>query len=79
MSRTQKEELVTIANPAFAGIDTLPRKLDIAKRYGVSPRTVDRWIAERKIPFLKFGHRTLRFRWSDVEKSLDRFVIREVR
>jgi excisionase family DNA binding protein len=71
--------LTQAANDRLAGIESLPDKQAVAKRYGVSTRTVDRWIAERRIPFLKLGKRCLRFRWEAVEKALSRFGVEEVK
>jgi excisionase family DNA binding protein len=48
------------------------RKSDIARICNISLRTVDQWIAERKIPALKIG-RTVRFRWPAVEAALVKF------
>jgi excisionase family DNA binding protein len=79
MPRTTKERLVATANEALAAIEELPRKRDIAKRYGVSLRTVDRWVNERLIPYIDFGYRTKRFRWADVEKAVNRLVVKEVK
>ena len=79
MSRTKKEELVAVANEALVGIEELPRKRDIAKRYGVSLRTVDRWVNERLIPYIDFGYRTKRFRWADVERAVNKLTVREVK
>jgi excisionase family DNA binding protein len=79
MPRTTKERLVAAANEALAAIEELPRKRDIAKRYGVSLRTVDRWVNERLIPYIDFGYRTKRFRWADVEKAVNRLVVKEVK
>jgi excisionase family DNA binding protein len=73
-----KEELSTSANEALT-FQSLPCKRDLAKRYGVSLRTVDRWVAERRVPYLKFGHRSVRFRWPAVEKALDKFLVQEVK
>jgi excisionase family DNA binding protein len=47
-------------------------RLDVAHLASVSPRTIDRWVKERKIPYIKVG-RTLRFRWAAVEAALVRF------
>lgn len=47
-------------------------RLDVAHLSSVSPRTVDRWVKGRKIPYIKIG-RTLRFRWAAVEAALVRF------
>jgi hypothetical protein len=79
VSRTHKEQLATAANEAIAGIEELPRKRDIAKRYGVSLRTVDRWVNERLIPYIDFGYRTKRFRWPDVERAVNKLVVKEVK
>jgi excisionase family DNA binding protein len=58
--------------------NTLPRKRDIAARYGVSLRTVDRWVNEKKIPYIYLDKRTIRFRWADVERAVNRLVVKEV-
>jgi excisionase family DNA binding protein len=44
----------------------------IAALCNVSPRTIDRWVDERRIPAIKIG-RTIRFRWPAVETALMRF------
>jgi hypothetical protein len=36
-------------------------KRDVAREYRVSLRTVDKWIHERKIPFVKISERLIRF------------------
>jgi len=53
--------------------DDLPRLLDVnalAEHLGVSERHVRRLVAERRIPFLKWGH-LLRFNPDDVVAWLD--------
>ena len=47
-------------------------RLDVAHLLSVSPRTVDRWVKGRKIPYIKIG-RTIRFRWASVEAAIARF------
>jgi excisionase family DNA binding protein len=47
-------------------------RLDVAHLSSVSPRTVDRWVKGRKIPYIKIG-RTIRFRWATVEAALVKF------
>ncbi|MCE9543629.1 MAG: helix-turn-helix domain-containing protein [Verrucomicrobia bacterium] len=47
-------------------------RLDVAHLASVSPRTIDRWVKGRKIPYIKVG-RTLRFRWAAVEAALVKF------
>jgi hypothetical protein len=90
VSRLKKDEPVTVSNEALVEIEELPRKRDvaeryrvskrdIAERYGVSLRTVDRWCNKRLIPYIDFGYRTKRFRWTDVEKAVSRLIVKEVK
>jgi excisionase family DNA binding protein len=55
----------------------LADKRGIAKMCGVSPRTVENWVASRKIPHLKLG-RLVRFRKAAVLRALERLEIKEV-
>jgi excisionase family DNA binding protein len=50
---------------------------DVAAAYQVSPRTVGKWIAERRIPVLKLG-RACRFRPDAVAKALEKFEVKAV-
>jgi excisionase family DNA binding protein len=68
----------TAAREAAAAVDSLPDKYDIARRYKVIVRTVDRWTHDRVIPFIKLGPRCTRFKWADVERALERLTVREV-
>jgi hypothetical protein len=66
--------------PGIAGgIEPLPDKHDVARRCDVSVRTIDRWVVQRKIPFLLLGPRIIRFRWADVERAINRMAVREVK
>jgi excisionase family DNA binding protein len=58
--------------------DPLPTRADIAKKFSVTERTVDRWIAARLLPYIKVGSR-VRFRWPDVERAISRLTVREVK
>ena len=40
-------------------MDILLTKEDVAERYHVSQATLNRWLAERKIPYIKVGARVL--------------------
>ena len=53
-------------------------KYVVGRVFGASPRTVENWVAQRKIPFLKIGKRTIRFRLADVRRALDRKTIKEI-
>jgi excisionase family DNA binding protein len=53
-------------------------KYVVAHDCGVSPRTIENWVAQRKIPFLELGHRTIRFRLADVRHALDRKTVKEI-
>ena len=59
-----------------AGDDDLPpRLLDItalASRLGVNPRHIRRLVAERRIPFIKWGH-LLRFDPAEIRRWIDEY------
>jgi excisionase family DNA binding protein len=75
MPRLTKKDLD--ANSAV--VEQLPTRGDIARHCKVSLRTVDRWLAERRIPYIRFGKRCVRFRWEAVKKAIDRLAIQEVK
>jgi predicted DNA-binding transcriptional regulator AlpA len=58
--------------------EQLLKKQDIAQRCRLSLRTIDRWVNERKIPYLNLDKRTVRFRWGDVKRVIDRLAVKEV-
>ena len=73
-------EPVHKSSPGLAGgVEPLPDKHVVARRLGVSVRTVDRMVATRKIPFFLLGPRIVRFRWADVERAINRLAVREVK
>ncbi|MEA3188709.1 MAG: hypothetical protein QOD99_2539, partial [Chthoniobacter sp.] len=45
-------------------------KLELAERLGSTKRGIEEMMRRRKIPFLKLGHRTVRFFWPAVEKAV---------
>jgi excisionase family DNA binding protein len=52
----------------------------LAKDLGVGCRTIEAWVAERRIPAIKLGHRTLRFCLNDVRRALRlHWTVKEVR
>jgi excisionase family DNA binding protein len=51
----------------------------LAKDLKVSCRTVELWVSQRRIPFIKLGHRTLRFSLDDVRRALrQHWTVKEV-
>jgi Homeodomain-like domain len=67
------------AMPGVANISpTGAKKKDIAQRYGVSVRTVDTWIQQKKIPFCRLSSRCIRFELAAAERALSRFYVREI-
>ncbi len=54
---------------ATSATEKLLTKPDIADRLRVSSRTVDVYMRDKRLPFLKIG-KTVRFRWSDVIEKL---------
>jgi excisionase family DNA binding protein len=58
------------ASEAESG-DRLLTKAQLANRLNVSTRTLENWMQQRLIPYLK-PTRTVRFIWSDVEQALRR-------
>ena len=50
----------------------------LSEHNGVPVRTLRTFMASRKIPFLKCGHRTILFDPDKVDKALQRFEVQEV-
>jgi len=61
----------------------LPRcllsKRELAAVLKVSERTIDNWLAQKKIPRLRLSKRLTRFNLPRVEAALAHYEIREVR
>ena len=54
-------------------------KKELRKRLSLpSTRAVDEMMRTKRIPFLRLGHRTVRFDWPKVEKALERCEVKEV-
>jgi predicted site-specific integrase-resolvase len=58
---------------------TLVNKKTVARAASVSVRTIDNWIREKRIPFLRISKRCVRFRVRDVLRALDAFTVKEAR
>jgi excisionase family DNA binding protein len=53
-------------------------KQELALAVGVSPRTIDNWMAQRRIPFIRISARLIRFDLERVKAALARYEIKEV-
>ncbi len=60
-------------------VDQLTNKRGVAKAAGVSPRLVDRWIQEKKIPSILLSPRCRRFHLPSVMAALRRYTVEEVK
>lgn len=45
---------------------------------GISPRTLREWKRARKVPFAKMSHRVSLYRISDLDRAIDRLMVKEV-
>ena len=54
--------------------DGLLNKRSLAVKLGISKRTVDAWMKNKRLPFIKVG-KTVRFRWPDVLEKLQTFRV----
>jgi hypothetical protein len=80
-SLTKSTHLAT--PPAETAPPSLPNrkratKRDVAREYRVSVRTVDQWLHDRKIPYLKISPRVIRFDLDAVERALGRYSVQAV-
>jgi len=66
----------TISNTAAQRL--LLTKKELAAALNVSPRTVENWIAEKRIPRLRLSARLTRFSLPKVEAALNRYEVKEV-
>ncbi len=57
---------------------TIVTKPELARHIKVSPRTIDNWIAAKRIPVLRLG-RSIRFNLANVEAALNRFEVKEAK
>ncbi len=66
MSNSSQEHVIDRAS------DGLLTKRELATRLRVSTRTVDQYMRDRRVCFVKLG-KTVRFRWADVLEKLSAF------
>jgi excisionase family DNA binding protein len=53
-------------------------KRELAAALNLSERTVDNWVAQKRIPYLRLSARLLRFSLPEVEAALARYEVKEV-
>ncbi len=73
--RTPQQDQATSTEKAQVGLVKKPK---IARRYDVSIRTVENWMRERRIPFVRVGLRGIRFDPNACDRALARFTVKEV-
>jgi hypothetical protein len=77
----KKHDAAPIPNvlvPLLAGDDlALLKRPQLARAINVSPRTVDNWQKQKRIPFLKLSARCVRYHLPSVLAALRRFEVRE--
>jgi excisionase family DNA binding protein len=71
MKGTQSELERPATESAGDGLDTI---VTIAPKLHRCPRTIQNWMKEGKLPYLKVGKSVL-FRWSDVLERLNEFRV----
>jgi excisionase family DNA binding protein len=71
---TQKLELIgeeVERKVALKAADAMLTKEEIAKYFGVTVRTVENWMIQGYLPYLRFG-RAVRFSLADVQRHVDK-------
>ena len=53
-------------------------KRELAQVIGVSQRTIENWLAQKRIPQLRLSARLIRFSLPKVEAALARYEVREI-
>jgi excisionase family DNA binding protein len=71
---TQNTTSKTHDATADSATDGLLNKWQLAEKLGIGKRTVDLWMREKRLPFIKVG-KTVRFRWPDVLEKLNAYRV----
>ncbi len=58
------------------GTEKLLSKKDVIEDYNVPPGVLQQMMTRKQIAFIKLGHRSPRFRRSDVETALQRLTVK---
>jgi|GEM_PF-2815321 len=57
-------------------MEKLVDKFVIAEKLDVEPATIDQWCSAKKIPFLKISGKCRKFRISDIERWLEKKLVK---
>ncbi len=60
--------------PLDRATDGLLNKWEVAAKLRIGKRTVDNWMRQGRLPFIRVG-KTVRFRWPDVLKKLSAYRV----
>jgi len=60
-------------------IEGLDNKKTIAQALSVSPRTIDNWMREKRIPYLRLSPRCIRFDRRAVLRALGTYTVKEAK
>ncbi|TDW96417.1 helix-turn-helix transcriptional regulator [Dinghuibacter silviterrae] len=60
-------------------MEKLLNKKEIAEVLGVSVKAIDKWVCERRIPFIKLSQKCVRFVPSQMRMYLNKFRIKPVK
>ena len=77
------KKLAPVVPPVTTPSEQSPRrhflsKQELALAIGVSPRTIDSWMSQRRIPFLRLSARLIKFNLERVKTALARYEVKEV-
>jgi excisionase family DNA binding protein len=82
MYRLAHEARGASKTPASTVNESIPKRLlskkELAAALGVSPRTIETWLSEKRIPRLQLSARLTRFSLPKVEAALARYEIKEI-
>jgi excisionase family DNA binding protein len=73
---------ITAVSDSNRGVQSFGRhflsKKELALALGVSPRTIDNWMAQRRIPFVRLSPRLIKFIFERVKAALACYEVKEV-
>jgi excisionase family DNA binding protein len=69
---------VPTRHDSISDLGSLLTKDELAKLLNVHPRTINAWMAARRIPFLRVGPRMVRYDKHAVERALARNITKEI-